>query len=240
MRKCDKCNLCFFDLAQGYNTAGEIYNSISPLSTTFMCPRHKTFKKMIFRSRQGRLPNILELGSGHSMLAQDLARAGCTVTVVDYEPCIEQRKYPQGGVLIPYKADLTSLKASDFSSEHFDWVILDNVLEHLPAYYGLITNIKSWIKKNPLGKVLVSVPNRLSLRNYLSPNYRKNHQYRPLEHVNMFDARSLDSLFEKRGFCLSPTIFFPTSLMDLIILLSMTLVSPFGLYRVYALNANTE
>lgn len=240
LRHCHTCDLRYFDLLDGFNTNGEIYKKEgAPLSTLRFEPRHSTFKKMILghcsllQFRQDKKIRILELGSGHSMLAKELAFSGCQVTVVDLEPCQDESYLENGGSLTVVRADMNSMNYDSFLPASFDWIIMDNVLEHLPRFRTLLDHANTWLDRDNDGAFLVAVPNYNTIKRFVSSKYLAEHQFRPVEHVNMFSAKSLDWLFHSLGFKRGKLFFQPKTLMDVNIFLSVNFFSWHGIYRVY-------
>lgn len=239
MRSCSTCGLVFFDLIKGFNTFGEIYNHMSkPLSPSEIQPRHNTFAKLILRQKASAESDhlrILELGSGQSQLAQKLAQTGCWVTAVDLSQNSRTEMFPFGGKLSQYQANLANLKKADFPPNSFDWVIMDNVLEHLPEYNNILDCAYHWLDPK-LGYFLISVPNAKSLKRLISNAYCNKHLYRPIEHVNMFSAKSLNFLLKKHGFHTESCFFFPRNVMDINVFLSMNFYPLLGIYKLYKKN----
>jgi SAM-dependent methyltransferase len=86
-------------------------------------------------------------------------------------------------------------------AEKFDWINIDNVLEHLPDPRGTLAELKPRLK--PGGFIYLEVPNE----SFLPVRYRVNDLVRGSRklptaegHVNLFTPRSLRALFHSAGF----------------------------------------
>jgi SAM-dependent methyltransferase len=86
-------------------------------------------------------------------------------------------------------------------AERFDWINIDNVLEHLPDPLGALVELRSRLR--PDGFIYVEVPNE----SFLQLRYRVNDSVRGFRklptaegHVNLFTPRSLRRLFHEAGF----------------------------------------
>lgn len=223
LRRCPRCTLTFFDLIPGVNEYGEIYARM-PLSASRPKPRHTVFAELIDRLHPA--STGLEFGAGACHAGRRLAGAGHRVVAVDQ---YSGRAEPCPGIDF-VDADCTALPPERFPAASFDWILADNVLEHLPRYRELMDNCKRWLK--PGGLLVASVPNAHTLAQFVSARHRRQ-VYRPVEHVNNFTAASLDALFAQIGCRRVRAPVRVRSMFEFSVWLSVNAAPPFGLYRVY-------
>lgn len=106
------------------------------------------------------------------------------------EPAVE------GGSVEFLKADATALP---FADDHFDAVIVSEVLEHLPDYHAALREVRRVLK--PEGRLCVTVPRawpeRICWRLAPPPD---GYPYTPGGHVRIFDETDLRYSIERHGF----------------------------------------
>lgn len=223
LRRCISCGLRFFDLIRGVNTDGEIYSRMT-LSASAPKPRHYTFTRLIRRmwtSSAG-----LEVGAGRCHVGRLLDASRHSVIALD--------RYGTSEVRVPgvefIDCDIGRVARDRFEHERFDWVLADNVLEHLPSFRWILDCSHVWLR--PGGCMIVAVPNGNTLKRFLGAKHRAE-MYRPVEHVNIFEGATLDSALARSGFRRKPVMFLPSSGFEFSVLLSLLGIAPFGLYRFY-------
>jgi SAM-dependent methyltransferase len=87
------------------------------------------------------------------------------------------------------------------AEQQFDWINIDNVLEHLPDPQGTLIGLRSRLRPN--GFVYIDVPNE----SFFSVRYRLNDLVRGFRkpptaqgHVNLFTSRTLRRLIAAAGY----------------------------------------
>lgn len=127
---------------------------------------------------------ILDLGCGNGGAALALSERGAKVTAVDFNPKRIQ-KLKENVLELHSKIHVLRGNAQnlDFPTGCFDWVILQDVLEHLPEPEKAVQEINRVLKKH--GSVYISTPNRWSPLNFISDP----HWNLPL--VSVFARRSV-------------------------------------------------
>lgn len=205
-------------------TAGEIYSKMT-LSTSAPKPRHHTFRRLIEQLWPSSVG--LEIGAGRCHVGRLLKSANHSVIALDrYGPT--QAQAPG----IQYiNCDLGLVAQYRFEAEQFDWILADNVLEHLPNFRAILDCSLAWLKRD--GYMIVSVPNGNTLKRFVSSKHRAE-IYRPVEHVNIFEGMTLDSALSGSGFRRRAVAFLPTGGFEISVLFSLLGFAPFGLYRFYS------
>ena len=224
LRRCVACGMRFYDLIEDANTAGQIYGRML-LSGAREAPRHRSFARLL----AGACPDgarVLDLGSGASHVGRRLPPS-FSVTAVDTHPNTDGAP-PH----VHFRdANITALPDDAFEPGSFDWVILDNVLEHLPAFAPLLAQARRWLV--PGGRLLAVVPNGRTLKRHLGGRQLRE-VYRPVEHVNIFEGRTLDAALRRAGLVPVAQPFAPRSVFEAAVAASLLGWAPFGLYRVCA------
>jgi SAM-dependent methyltransferase len=224
LRRCTVCKLRFFDLIRGVNTAGEIYARMT-LSTSAPKARHYTFARLIERSWSSSMG--LEVGAGRCHVGRLLRGGQHSVVALDrYGPTP-----PEAPGIQFIDCDLASVTPDRFAAEQFDWILADNVLEHLPQFRAILDCSYAWLKRD--GYLIVSVPNGNTLKRFAGARHRAE-VHRPVEHVNIFDGNTLDAALARSGFKRRSVAFLPAGAFEVSVLLSLLGMAPFGLYRVYS------
>lgn len=212
----------FFDLLSNVNEKGEIYAS-QKLAAGVHHSRHDTFVRII--SHELQISNGLEVGAGSCHVGKKLSRLGHSITAVDKYVANSEDE----GVRF-VEGDCIGLPSDLFKPKSFDWILADNILEHLPRCDNLVKNMVHWLKDG--GFVLVSVPNGRTLKRFFSREHRLQ-LYRPIEHINIFTPHTLDGLFKSYGMCRRGTTFRIQSFFDCMLKASIFGITPFGIYRCY-------
>ena len=86
--------------------------------------------------------------------------------------------------------------SAKFPKESFDYIIMKEVLEHIPNYKRVLKKCSIWIKRG--GKLIIIVPNGDSLwQRIFSKNW---YGYDVPRHVCTYNPKSIKILLEKMGF----------------------------------------
>lgn len=227
LRRCVACRLRFFDLIEDVNTAGQIYSRMM-LSSGAPKRRHFLFRRLIEKLWDSSLG--LELGAGRCHVGRLLAPGRHSVIAVDKYDEIP----PAHNGIKFISADLITIERAQLPLAHFDWILIDNVLEHLPAFRPVLDCSRAWLKDD--GWLLVSVPNGNTLKRIAGERQRAE-IYRPVEHVNIFDGRTLDTAIGASGFRRKAIRFVPKDVFESSALASLLGFAPLGLYRAYVVDS---
>jgi methionine biosynthesis protein MetW len=96
--------------------------------------------------------NVLDLGCGRGLIAEDLKKKGCRITGVDMLPADEISPSVDKYIQMNLKDELSL----PFERE-FDYVILSDVIEHMSEPEKLVMSVRRCLKEN--GRLIVSIPN---------------------------------------------------------------------------------
>lgn len=89
-----------------------------------------------------------------------------------------------------------SVKEANFRKNSFDYIVMKEVLEHIPNQELALMKCLQWLK--PEGEVIITVPNTQSLWNKI---FKENwYGYDIPRHVFMFNKKNLSFLLKKLGF----------------------------------------
>jgi glycosyltransferase involved in cell wall biosynthesis/2-polyprenyl-3-methyl-5-hydroxy-6-metoxy-1,4-benzoquinol methylase len=149
-------------------------------------------------ARIGRGARVLDLGCGNGQMGALLRRrSGCTVTGVDKAPV-------EADVLDAFVRHDLGTGPPDVRYEDFDYVLLLDMIEHLPSPERFIDQLRAKLKFGPQVTLIVSTGNigffvtrfMLLLGQF---NYGKR-GILDLTHTRLFTFASLRRLFEQGGF----------------------------------------
>jgi SAM-dependent methyltransferase len=199
--RCKHCGMMYqnprvaeADMADAYKEIEE-YRAYESLETA----KHRLFRARIARfTREWNLPGagaFLDIGASHGTMLDAVREQlpAWSLAAVEISP-----------------SALASLRARGYSAAasiedlppglKFDWINLDNVLEHIPDPAPALSQIRSLLK--PGGFVYIDVPNE----SYFSLRYRVNDAVRGFRkaptfpgHVNLFTRRTLRRVAETAG-----------------------------------------
>jgi len=135
--------------------------------------------------------NILEIGCGWGKFIKAMTKAGYT-NVAGVDISSEQIEIAKKFTKVENVFLIDAFEYLKKQSGKLDIVILSDVLEHLENEYAikLFMEIKKQLNEN--GKIIVQVPNGMSLLNPI--------RYADITHVQAFIPQSLNQIFRLSGF----------------------------------------
>jgi SAM-dependent methyltransferase len=200
--RCASCGMMYQSPRVAETEMADAYEVIEGYSAF---PEQDGAKEALFRARIERfcrernLPargSFLDLGAARGMMLDCV-----TELLPEWKTCAVELSPSARARLIARKYDCSAAIEELDSCRKFDWVNIDNVLEHLPDPAGTLRNLKS--RLNPGGFIYVEVPNE----SFLSLRYRVNDAIRGFRkpptaegHINLFTPRTLRALFRSAGF----------------------------------------
>lgn len=134
---------------------------------------------------------ILEIGCGWGKFIKALQEENYN-NVVGIDISSEQIQIAKKDVGLKNVIEIDALKYLDQLNHKLDLVILSDVLEHLQNEYAIELFSEIHKKLNTNGKVIVQVPNGLSLLNPI--------RYADITHVQAFIPQSLGQIFRLSGY----------------------------------------
>ncbi|PIN90852.1 hypothetical protein COU60_00725 [Candidatus Pacearchaeota archaeon CG10_big_fil_rev_8_21_14_0_10_34_76] len=140
-----------------------------------------------YHLRKGK--NILEIGCGNGMQLEIYRRYGMkTCGLEPYGPELTEKEIKLG-----IKRESTD--KAKFQNETFDYIILKEVLEHVPDQDKILKKCRDWIKKD--GKIVVTVPNTKSIwRNIFKDCW---FGYDVPRHLYNYNPKNISMMLKKNG-----------------------------------------
>jgi SAM-dependent methyltransferase len=134
--------------------------------------------------------NILEIGCGNGLQLEFYKKYGLETKGLE----------PYGPKLTEEEKDLgiqrKSVIKAHFPKKSFDYIVMKEVLEHIPNPKEVLKKCHSWLKDE--GKLIIIVPNRDGLwRKIFSKNW---YGYDIPRHVYAYNPKSISVLLEEIGF----------------------------------------
>jgi 2-polyprenyl-3-methyl-5-hydroxy-6-metoxy-1,4-benzoquinol methylase len=136
---------------------------------------------------------VLDLGSGRGWFAIEMAKRGCMVTAVDLSEKNLEYIHKANKTI---ECKIGSAYELPFDSERFDWIVMNEVLEHLEEPEKAIEHLKSYL--DPNGKVMISVPYKEKINYSLCIHCNKLTPHNA--HLHSFDMIQLRKLFRHHGY----------------------------------------
>ena len=197
--KCKKCLFLKSILKPGY---GRDIDGISEL-------RKKNFRKIIRKIESlDKIKDlkILEIGSGNGFFIEECLRSNIDITGSEADEDqfkVLSRKYSN---IINISLPLKDL--NDRSHDKFDYIIFNDVFEHLENLDLVIKQFKNFLKNN--GKVLINLPsssglvfkisqqlNQFGITNFYDRLWQKDLSS---PHLSYFNNSNLEKLFKKHHY----------------------------------------
>jgi len=200
--RCPRCRLVNYDLSPGMNQEKYAEVFYDPLDDALPKNHRKT---LIFRAVLDHIKppaRLMEIGCGSGRLLHLARQAGFEAAGLELSPFLAESVTKRLG--IPVEAR-NFFAWNDAPEAHYDVVILQHVLEHLPDPIDAMTRIGRILRPGGLG--VLEFPNILgwdiSLKRMLRGLnlYRRKYpaDYKP-GHVNEYCRFSFDALARKTGF----------------------------------------
>ncbi|MBP7669756.1 MAG: glycosyltransferase [Ferrovibrio sp.] len=142
---------------------------------------------------------ILDAGCGDGInlqgLQQIVLQQGLTANflAIDYNP----KRIERAGKLGIASLTIGSLTALPYPDSHFDMVLCNHVIEHIPEKAAALAELCRVLR--PGGLIVVGVPNEGCLFARLRNNVLQRSILRTTDHVHFFTATSLDSALTASG-----------------------------------------
>lgn len=146
---------------------------------------------------------ILDVGCALGFFMEAAEKEGFDsygVDVSDYAISYALKKFPK-------RAFLSTIKEANFKRGFFDCITMFQTLEHLDDPLGNLIEANKVLKKN--GFLVIATPNHnCIIRKIMGKHW---FEYKPEEHLNYFDEKSLGTILEKTGYkieCIEKDMFF--------------------------------
>ena len=205
LHACAECGVLYQAEALEPSQAAVLYGRHSaqtrpPDETSLLSLAHlATDALLVRRLLPGRRPRVLDFGMGWGRFAMLAQAFDCQVDGVEMSETTREHARRHG---------IRVLQETELESSTYDFILVDQVLEHLDAPAPLLTRLAGCLR--PGGLILVGVPGHARLKGTLeragkasSPVSRLSDRdldaLCPTIHLNLFDARSLRALAGRAG-----------------------------------------
>lgn len=173
------------DFKTHYKIDAELFDYFGTEQLTENERRRNYYILKYFSAHQG--DKILEIGSGRGWFSLEMAKKGYDITAVD----LSEKNLN----IIKEKSNFVKTKygsADDlpFTEERFDWIVLNEVLEHLEHPNQVINHICKFL--TPQGKIFISVPYNENIVQELCIHCHKTTPHS--SHIHSFSKKSLERL----------------------------------------------
>lgn len=134
--------------------------------------------------------SILEIGCGNGMKLNIYQKYGMKTSGLEpYMPKID-KKAKELGIL------KTTVKKAPYEKNSFDYIILKEVLEHVPDQKVVLKAIHHWLKPN--GKLIITIPNTKGIWNKI---FKENwYGYDIPRHIYNYNPKNIKFFLNKLGF----------------------------------------
>lgn len=134
---------------------------------------------------------LLEVGCGNGETLMQLSKLGWQAEGLDFDPAAVSYAKNKG-----LNVSLGSLEQREFSSNHFDAVVMSHLIEHVDNPISLVQEAHRILK--PGGKLVIVTPNNKSFGHaWFREHWRG---LEPPRHLHIFNCTSLRALVTNAGF----------------------------------------
>ncbi len=174
---------------------------------------------------------VLDLGSGRGWFSIEMAKRGCRVYAVDLsEKNLEHIRSKEPSI----ECRLGSAYELPFQSERFDWIVMNEVLEHLEEPEKALEHVKQFL--SPQGKLLISVPymEKIAYSLCIHCNQLTPHN----AHLHSFDMIKLRKMFRHCGLDIVKEHLYLNRILATTRLIDMLRFMPFHLWHIKDMSMN--
>lgn len=173
------------DFKEHYKIDAELFDYFGADQLSENERRRNYYILKYFPAHQG--DKILEIGSGRGWFSLKMAKKGFDITAVD----LSQKNLD----LIQEKSSRIKTKYGSaeklpFIEERFDWIVMNEVLEHLENPKEVLSHISNFL--TPQGKIFISVPYQENIVQELCIHCHKMTPHSA--HLHSFTMKSLERL----------------------------------------------
>lgn len=135
--------------------------------------------------------NLLDVGCGDGDLIEAVQNYGWRSEGVDFDPAAVEFARCRG-----LNVRLGSLIEQSYESDHFEAIIINHVIEHVPDPIGMLKECRRILK--PHGRLILATPNAGS---WFHRRFRQNWAHLdPPRHLNLFGISTMTELIRRAGF----------------------------------------
>lgn len=164
------------------------YSGKSRVANILLYPLKTILSRYYTKNCKGK--RILEIGCGNGFQLEVYKKYGLKTRGLEpYGPTLTEREKNLG-------IKRGSIGKADYPNNYFDYIIMREVLEHIPNQKEVIEKCKKWLKLE--GLLIITVPNTKSL---WKKAFKKNwYGYDVPRHVYDYNPKSISFFLEKEGF----------------------------------------
>lgn len=135
--------------------------------------------------------NLLDIGCGNGEFIENACQAGWLAEGIEPDPQAAAAALSRN-----IKVKVGTYESAEYSSNHFDVICSNQVIEHVHNPSKFVNNIFNWLK--PGGRIWIGTPNLDSaIHHRFCENYGNLH---PPQHLTVFTPESLQNLVKSAGF----------------------------------------
>jgi len=175
--------------AYGYRDFGLPASLVGKLAGGFVPARVGAFYGHVLFPPARSGGRVLDVGCGNGQLLAALREVGWETAGIEPDPV-------SAGLAKKAAAVFPSLEAAGFQDDSFDYILINHVLEHLPAPVSVLERCRRLLK--PAGRIGVCVPNWRALSHAVFKGCWSNLD--TPRHFTLFAPAVLRALMEKLGF----------------------------------------
>ena len=235
-RKCNRCDIEYFDLIKGVNNFGEAAINYYKKDLDIRLKKKRKYKrrhfmldKLLIKLFNNNI-RVLTLGAGSSSIESrfKLNKKYQNKLVQEMRLDIYPEKYLSNKMVFGNLLEKESIEIKSLIKFNPQIIVIDNVIEHVPDFEA----ISKILKKVNAKYCYVSVPNRSSILNLLK---RKQFDW-PIQHVNNFNNNSLELFMKMNNFKKCFIFMLPLKILKLrewVFVASLARINIGGIYSVY-------
>jgi SAM-dependent methyltransferase len=149
------------------------------------------FPSLVFYLPVKKKGNLLDVGCGDGDLIEAVQNYGWRSEGVDFDPAAVEFARCRG-----LNVRLGSLIEQNYESDHFEAIIINHVIEHVPDPLGMLKECRRILK--PHGRLILATPNADS---WFHHRFRQNWAHLdPPRHLNLFGISTMTELIRRAGF----------------------------------------
>ncbi len=163
----------------------------------------RQIRKELIALIEGKDNRILEIGCAEGQTGAELKRQGKAKEIIGIELVEEAARVARQYLDQVIVGDIEKLELP-FPQEHFDYILMGDVLEHLIDPWSCLKKLRPYLKKE--GRLVASIPNVNHIRVIFDLIVRDRWEYQggggllDKTHLRFFTNKSIRAIFEDCGY----------------------------------------